>query len=311
MIAAQYLGDANHLTSASTLMLNVYDASIKLELSTTSLTYPGAANVTACVIPATAATATGTVRIYDETTLLTTLKLQGNGCGYWYVSPGLSAGTHVLTAVYLGDKNNPAGTSASVTVTVAPVPVKMGVSCLNTLFAYGADYECTVNLSSGGGSPLGSIGYSFDGGSPEAVPLEYGNAQFSIAKPSVGTHTVTVSYAQQGNYAVAASQSKTSTVTAAPVEVLLAPSVWYATAGTSITFQAVVASWSAGPPSSTGDVSFYDGSTLLAAVPVDASGRASYTTAGLSSGIHTITATYGGGTNYGTGSSHVSITIVK
>jgi len=50
---------------------------------------------------------------------------------------------------------------------------------------------------------------------------------------------------------------------------------------------------------------------LLATVPVNASGQASYTTSSLPNGSDTITATYAGGTNYASGSSSVTITIVQ
>jgi hypothetical protein len=307
-VTAQYEGDANHLTSSASLTLFVYDSAVRLQLSSTQLVYPGATNVTVCITPT---SATGTVQIFDGTTLLTTLNVQGGGCAYWYISPGLSAGTHSLTAVYSGDKNNPSGTSIPVVVTVSPVPVRLSASCWNTSFPYGANYQCTVNLSSNAGAPSGSITYTFDGGSAVNVPLSNGNAQFTINEPNVGTHTVVIAYAQQTNYAAATSQTETFTVTSAPVNVSLTPSTWYAKAGTSITFQAAVSSWSAGPPNANGAVSFYDGGALLSTVPVNANGQASYTTSSLPASSNNITATYAGGTNYASGSSSVNITLTQ
>jgi sugar lactone lactonase YvrE len=306
-VTAQYMGDANHLTSSTALTLVVSGTVVKLQLSSTQLVYPGATNLTACMTPT---TATGTVQIYDGATLLSTQSVQGGGCAYWYISPGLSAGTHSLTAVYSGDKNNPPATSAPVTVTVSPVPVTMAVACWNASFAYGANYQCTVNLSSNAGAAQGSITYSLDGGSKVSVTLSNGNAQFTLTKPNARTHTVVVSYAQQTNYAAASSQTETFTVTPAPVIVSLTPSSWYAYPGTSLTFQAAISSSSAGAPSATGAVSFYDGAKLLSTVPVNASGQAAYATAGLSAGIHTITAVYAGGTNYASGSSSVVIILI-
>jgi hypothetical protein len=308
-VAAKYLGDTNHLTSSASLSLFVYDAAIKLQLSSTQLVYPGAANVTACVSAATSATASGSVQIYDGTTLLTTQTLQGGGCAYWYISPGLTAGPHVLTAFYSGDKNNPSGSSVPVAVTVSPGPTTLAASCWNASFAYGANYQCTVNLSSNAGAPVGSITYTYDGGSTVAVPLGNGNAQFALATPNVGTHTVVIAYVQQTNYAAATAQAETFTVTSAPVNMSLTPSSWYASAKTGVTFQAAVSSWSAGPPNANGTVSFYDGSTLLSTVLVNSSGQASYTATSLSSGTHTVTATYTGGSNYASGSSSVTITL--
>src|SRR5208282_1515093 len=90
--------------SLSVTVLSPYDTAIGMQFAATQLTYPGATNVTVCISPATSATATGTVQILDGTTQLTTLTVQGGGCAYWYISPGLNAGTHQLTAVYSGDR---------------------------------------------------------------------------------------------------------------------------------------------------------------------------------------------------------------
>jgi polygalacturonase/sugar lactone lactonase YvrE len=309
-IAAQYQGDTNHLASSATLSLNVFDTAISLQLASTQLVFPGATNVTACIAKATSATPTGTVKIVDGSTVLTTLVVQGDGCAFWFIAPGLSAGTHMLSAIYSGDKNNPAGTSAPVTVTVNPVPVNMSVACWNASFPFGADYQCTVNVSSNAGSAQGAITYTFDGGPQIAVPLSNGNAQFTITKPAAGNHTVVIAYAQQTNFAAAPPQIESFTVTPAPVNVLLTPSNWSPTAGASLSFQASVSSWSAGPPNANGAVSFSDGTTLLGTVPVNSSGQASFTSAGLSAGIHTITALYADGTNYASGSSTITISVL-
>jgi hypothetical protein len=308
-ITAQYQGDTNHLTSSASLSLNVYDMSITEQISSTQLVYPGATNVTACVAGATSAPPTGTIQIDSGTTVLTTLTLGGNGCAYWYISPGLNARTYSITSVHFGDRN-PAGISPPTVLTVSPVPVNMSVSCWNSSFSYGGNYQCTVNVSSNAGSAQGNITYSYDGGTPVAVPLSSGNAQFTITKPAADNQGVVLGYAQQTNYAAATPQTENFTVTPTPVQVSLTPSTWYATVGTSIIFKASVTSSSAGPPDDNGAVSFYDGSTLLATVPVNSSGQASDTTSSLPSGSQTITATYAGGNNYVSGSSSVTITLV-
>jgi hypothetical protein len=214
-ITAQYQGDANHLGASAGVSLSVYDAAVTLTLASTQLTYPGATNVTACVTGATSATTTGTIEILDGATVLTTQTLQGGGCAYWYISPALAAGSHSITAVYSGDKNNPAGISLPTVVTVSPVPSNLSASCWNSSFPYGGNYQCTVNVSGNAGSALGSITYTLDGGAAVAVPLSNGNAQFTITKPAVGSHTVVIGYAQQTNYAAAAPATETFTVTPA------------------------------------------------------------------------------------------------
>jgi hypothetical protein len=285
------------------------NSKVTLQFASTQLVYPGVTNVTVCVASAASSTASGSVKIYDGTTLLTTLVLGGNGCSYWNISPGLSAGTHVLTAVYSGDSKHPSGTSAATTLTVNPVPTWMSVSCWNASFAYGGSYQCMVSMSSNAGAPLGSITYSFDNGAAVTVPLRYGNAQFTIATPASGKHHVVMTYAQQTNYAAAASQTETFTVTPAPVHVELIPSRRHAKVGTDISFAVAVTSWNAAPPDATGTVSFYNGTTLLGAVPVNSRGQATYSTAGLAVGSHKITATYAGSGNYASGSNTVYISV--
>jgi len=58
----------------------------------------------------------------------------------------------------------------------------------------------------------------------------------------------------------------------------------------------------------TGNVSFADGSTLLATVPL-AGGAASYTTAALSLGTHTITATYAGDADTAPATSSITLAV--
>jgi hypothetical protein len=191
------------------------------------------------------------------------------------------------------------------------VQVQLSAACWNSSFAYGANYQCKVNASSNAGSALGAISYQYDGAAPVAVPLGKGNAQFTLALPPVGAHTVAIAYAQQGNYAGASAPVQNFTVTPAPVYVALTPSTWYTKVGTALTFKAAVSSWSAGSPRATGTITFTDGSTALASVPVDENGVAAFTTANLSPGKHTITATYANGVNYASGSSSVTITLAQ
>jgi hypothetical protein len=182
----------------------------------------------------------------------------------------------------------------------------MGVSCWNASFAYGSSYQCTINVSSNAGSALGSINYSQDGGAPVTIALGNGSAGFTLTRPIVGSHTIVITYPQQTNYGAAA-QTEMFSVSAAPVNVSLTPSSWYSPTGTSLTFSTSVTSWSAGPPDGTGAVSFYDNGSLLATVPVDASGTASFTTSSLAAGSHNITGTFGGAPNYASGSSSATI----
>lgn len=313
-IYAQYLGDSNHSASSAALAITVaplYDAAIILQIASNNLVYPGATNVNICVTPATRRSATGTAQILDGTAALATLTLGGDGCAYWYISPGLNAGTHSISATYSGDSRNPAGASSPQAVTVNPVPVTLVVVTGSGSIPYGVGYHATVTASSNAGPPLGFITYSLDGGAAVSVSLTAGNAKIAIPGPAVGSHQLVVSYGQQTNYAAATPQSMSFSVWPAPVTVSLTPSTTTGTVGTGISFTALVASTTAGAPDATGSVSFYSGSTLLSTVAVNAQGQAAYTATSLAAGTHTITATYAGSGEYSTGSATATVTLAQ
>jgi Big-like domain-containing protein len=304
---------AGNQSSASVpyVVISAFDTAIKITLSSTTVTYPLGTNVTISVAPTHGHVPTGVVQLYDGPSLLQTSRLQGNGAAYLYIQR-LAAGTHSLSVVYAGDSFNPGGTSAPVTLTVKPVPVNLTAACWNASFPYGADYHCGVYASSNAGAPQGVITYQYDGGSAVTLPLQNGSVQFVLARPPAGTHRVLISYAAQTNYVAARPVNESFTVTAAPVLIQLTPSSWYITGG-NLTLTATVQSWSAGPPNQIGTVAFYDGSRLIATVPVNAFGSAATTVAAstLSKGSHTIRASYSGGTNYSAGSSSIAITVAK
>jgi len=83
--------------SLSGTATSAYDSAVTVSLSSTQLVYPGAAEMTVSVAGKNGSAATGSVTVYDGTTPLTTLSL-GYGAAYWLISPGLKAGTHLLSA---------------------------------------------------------------------------------------------------------------------------------------------------------------------------------------------------------------------
>ena len=204
----------------------------------------------------------------------------------------MTAGTHSLTAVYSGDRNNPAGTSVPVTVTVSAVPVTLSASCWNASFSYGGSYICTVSLSSNAGSVQGALSYAVDAGTPNSIPINNGSAQFSVTTPNAGNHSVAISYAAQSNFAAAGPVTESFTVTQAPTQIQLTPSSYYQSASAPLTLTASLTSWSAGAPKD-GTVAFYDGTTSLGTLPAGAT--VTLTSSSLSPGSHALTAVYATG----------------
>ena len=298
----------NTSNKSASYSVNV-DSQVQLSISPNTVVYPLGTNVTVQVAAiAGGKTPTGSVKITDGGTTITTLNLS-SGAAYYYLK-GLSAGSHTLNAVYSGDKNNVAGTSASVILTVQPVPVALVASCWNTPYPYGSNFQCTVNASSNAGAPLGVITYSYDGGSPVSLTLSSGAASVVIPKPPVGNHSLVISYPAQTNYAASGPVSKPFVVTAAPVVVQFTPSTWYATSG-NLKLTATVQSSYAGAPSNNGIVTFTRGATVLGSQAVNASGVATITipVSSLPNGNDQLTATYSGGTNYATGSTTITVQV--
>lgn len=299
--------DAAGNSSSQSVNYAIGDSQITFSDSPGTVIYPLGTNLTVKIANIHGHVPTGTVQILDNVTQVASLSLS-SGAAYFYLK-GLPAGTHFLTAVYLGDKYNTGGASTPVALIVQPVPVTLSVSCWNTPYPYGANFQCVITASSNAGAALGSITYSYDGGTPVPVVLASGKANVSLTKPPVGSHSLVISYPAQTNYAAAGPKTQNFSVTPAPVYVQFTPSAWYLTGG-NLVLTAAVQSFSAGPPNNTGSVTFSFGKTTLAVVAVNASGVAvspSIPATSLPNGNDTLTATYSGGVNYATGSTNITV----
>lgn len=136
-------------------------------------------------------------------------------------------------------------------------------------------------------------------------------ASLVVKNISAGTHTYTAQYPPDSYYA--ALNLDPVTVVAVPpaaTTTILSSSSASVNAGASITVTATVTTGSTGTP--TGAVTFSDGSAVLSTVNLDPTGQAAYTTSALTIGNHSITASYGGDSNFsGSTSSAVSVTVLS
>jgi hypothetical protein len=157
---------------------------------------------------------------------------------------------------------------------------------------YGATLSGVLNASAVNGStPVdGSFAYTATppGGSASAVTgaTVLGAGSYTLAAAFTPTDTT--------DYTSASGSVSLTVAKAAPTNTLV-PSVSEVLAKTAVTFTATVAS-PAGTPS--GSVSFYDGTTLLGSAVTLAQGVAAYTTSSLADGTRSITAAYGGDSNF-------------
>jgi hypothetical protein len=208
----------------------------------------------------------------------------------------LSAGTHSLTAVYLGDGVNPAGTSAV-------VGVNAGVEVITaTANPATAEYGQAIPLLTGSLSNQmpqipGSVSVVF---TTTAVPLS-----------PVGTYPIvaTLSGPASANYTVVMSAvSGTFQIVQAASVTAEQPLTQGSYAGLPLLLSANVSSTTQGTP--TGAVKFLDNGTVVTTAPV-VSGVAAGTYLSPGAGTHSMAASYGGDANFLASTSQAITTTVN
>jgi hypothetical protein len=121
-----------------------------------------------------------------------------------------------------------------------------------------------------------------------------GTSLSSTPPTAAGTYTIVARFPGSSDYTPTQSAPVVFTIDRGVAAIAVAVSTSSAVYGQSITFVATVAS--ASVPS--GTVTFFDGATSLATIPLDGSGKVTLTTTGLAIGSHAITATYSGDADF-------------
>src|SRR5262249_15373847 len=129
-----------------------------------------------------------------------------------------------------------------------------------------------------------------------------GTATLTTSSLSVGNHVMSASYAGDSNFNGSTSPAITQTVSADASSTTVMSSLNPSSVGQAVIFNAMVSAFTPGSGMPTGTVSFLDGSSTLGTANLNA-GSASFTTSSLPGGSHTITAFYGGDTNFSSSTS--------
>lgn len=192
------------------------------------------------------------------------------------------------------------GDGNDVTLTPAAIATLALASSKNPSTAgEGVTFTATVISPSGGTAPTGYITFGFSPpiSTPNGnlnyvdVPLDStGSASYSTPDLGVGDDGVQAAYSGDATY------PGTSISIVQHVKVgtstTLITSINPAAEGAAVVFTATVAATNGSTPS--GNVTFFDGSTTLQTVPLDAAHVAAYTTSALVAGAHSIAAHYNG-----------------
>ena len=294
-IVATYSGSTNYAGSSSAALQVVVQVTATATVLSSASQSTLAGQPVSLTVTVTSATGvpTGAVVLHDGAVTFGTVVLNGQGIAAFTTS-GLSVGVHTLTAVYGGDGQYLTSTSVALQQTVSLATTALTITAPSAPVSAGLTFAVTAGLTSNGVAPTGSVTL-LDGGKAIATQTAAGAMTFTGLGLSVGSHSLSLTYAGDAENAAAASAvvvvivqqgATTETLTASANPVVL---------GQSVVFTATLNSVS---PNVGGTVTFMDGATLLATVPVSAAGVATYATTTLALGSHTVTASYGGDTNH-------------
>jgi hypothetical protein len=287
-ITAVYGGDGNDAASTSAVLtqtVNKAASSVALASSLNPSAFGQTVTFAATLSPS---SATGTVQFLNGSTALGTVTISGGAAGLSMSS--LSVGAHSITAVYSGDADDAAGTSAVLTQTVNKAASSVALASSLNPSAFGQTVTFTATLSPS--SATGTVQFLNGSTALGTVTISGGAAGLSMSSLSVGAHSITAVYSGDGNDAASTSAVLTQTVNKAASSVALASSKNPSASGQSVTLTATVS-----PSSATGTVQFLDGSTVLGTVTISG-GSAVLSLSSLSVGANSITAVYSGDTSH-------------
>jgi hypothetical protein len=154
---------------------------------------------------------------------------------------------------------------------------------------FGANVTLTATVTSGA---IGTVTFRDGTTTLGTGPISSGSATLTTSSLAVGTHSITAQYGGDTNYNLSDSTPISQEVSKASSTVALASSLNPSTFGANVTVTATL------PVGTTGAVTFQDGATSLGTGSVSG-GIATLTTSSLAVGTHSITAQYGGDSNYG------------
>jgi hypothetical protein len=302
-----YGGDKNFSSNASPKLVEDLQAkvSLKLTASATKAVTGKPITFTATLANSDNYAMYGTVSLLDGTNVVAALgnNSSTNTDSFTVTAAQLGCATTSVTATYSGDSTTAAGTSNAVTVT--------GLDCSTTSLTgpasatYGTPNVLTAAVTGvkGGPAPTGTVTFASGSTTYGTVALSgAGTAALgSLALPG-GSDSVTATYSGDSNYSGSVSTAFTVDITPAASTTALAASPDKPTLGEAITLIATVTGVAKGAAPG-GTVTFVDGTATLGTATLDAAGKATLTTSGLTLGANSLKAEYGGNPQYATSAS--------
>jgi minor extracellular serine protease Vpr len=213
-ISATYAGDANFTGSASNTVVQVVQAAVSTVLTSSGSpsTYKQAVTFTATLSSTSGPPPNGeTVTFMDGSAVLGTGTLSSGVATFTTTSP-LKVGSHSIKSVYAGDATFAASTSAALTQTVTKAVTTTALNSSPNPSSSGQVVTVTATVTSGAGTPTGSVTFTSDGAPIGSKALSGGVATLTTSALAVGSHSLTATYKGSTNFATSTSQPLTQTV---------------------------------------------------------------------------------------------------
>jgi len=317
-ITTTYPGDSNFNGSNGgplTQTVNKNDTTTLVLSSINPSEFGQSVTFTAAISPVTgtggALVPSGTVNFFDGGTAIGTATLGSNGQAILITST-LAVGSHTITTTYAGDINFN-GSNGSLNTNPQVVNQTGSTATTTTLISsqnpsnLSQSVTFTATVSGSGGTPTGSVTFTDTTTSQTLGTVTLttiGGAQqaaFTMSALPAGTHHIQASYNGDANFAASYAAIDQTVNKANPVGSFnqsLATTVF----SEPVTFTLTLSQAPPGGFTPTGTATFSDGGNLFASATLANIGggqaQATFTTATLSIGSHTITASYGGDNNF-------------
>ena len=302
-ITAQYSDGTSWAPTANTNVVISVGSTTTVSSSANPSTFGSSVTFTATV-SSSGGTPTGTVRFEDGVVqpspspappAIATVALSSGTATF--TTTALAGGTHPITAEFVPQVGGLAASSSptiSQVVNTAPTTTTVATPAASVV---GATVALAATVTSGVGTPGGSVAFIDSGQTIGTASLITGAATLNTTALGAGSHTITAQYSGSSNFTNSSALTGAFNIGAATTTTTVSASPASAGLGGAVNFTALVSA-SSGSPS--GTVTFTDSTTGLTVGTASLSGgQAVASTSTLASGSHTIIATYGGTSNYG------------
>jgi len=281
-VLASFAGDANYEPASNSTSISITPITLSAAITAADKVYDGTATATILtrtavgVLPGEDVTLVGGAATFDDANVGTGKLVTGSG----FALGGADAGNYFL----------PAGTTATTTADITPAELGVAITAANKI------YDATTAATILTRTPVGVIG-------GDVVTVEGGTATFADPNAGVGKLVTgsgfTLGGADAGNYFLSDGTTATTTADITPAQTTttvvssLNPSVF----GQNVMFTATVAPVAPGGGVPLGSVQFVIDSAPVGTIALTG-GQATFPTALLGAGLHTIQANYLGHPNH-------------